>query len=137
MKFKLVESTVLLAEGGDGGQKTYKQFLCYLIALVNPSKQLDAKDYILHHINGNHEDNSDTNLALMSDVDHKRMHKTWWWRHRNEMTIEEFFNKEYRSKSVIISEELDDMLSKFKQGLKAEAAKEKEYNSTAHEPQPV
>ena len=72
MKFRLSESTNLTEES-NGGQRTFKIFLCDLLKEFLDIK-LDPDDYHLHHINGKHQDNRRANLALMLKKDHRSLH---------------------------------------------------------------
>lgn len=66
-----------LTEGGPGGQRTYKDFLVFLAEFLGCSKPSAFNaDWVLHHSDCNHNNNSDfANLVLMNSAHHISFHK--------------------------------------------------------------
>lgn len=66
----------VLHERGPGGQKTYKQFLIYLAEFFGCTIPANYNyDWVLHHVNCNHDKNNFENLALMNKSHHISFHK--------------------------------------------------------------
>ena len=69
------EELELLQEGGDGGQRTYKQFLIFLLKFLGGKDYSDYENWFLHHVDGDHYRNdSFENLVLMHPDDHSVLH---------------------------------------------------------------
>lgn len=77
MKFKLVEAvtTGLSAPSGQTALKTM------MTTAVNNDllAELDADDYCVHHLNGNHSDYSPGNLAITTKANHSRITSLTTW----------------------------------------------------------
>jgi hypothetical protein len=64
-----------LQENGDGGQRTYKQFLIFLLKYLGGKDYHEYENWFLHHVNGDHERNdSFKNLVLMHPDSHYLLH---------------------------------------------------------------
>ena len=64
-----------LQEDGDTGQRTYKQFLIFLLKYLGGNDYREYEDWFLHHVNGNHNgNNSFKNLVLMHPDSHRVLH---------------------------------------------------------------
>lgn len=102
-KTTLVESSQL-TESGSRGETTLRKLL------IEIAKQLDLPNYdptqthALHHYNGDHTDNSLTNLTLMPSSLHSSMH------HRHNITSE--WKKLYGDSIVHIGEAIKEVLDK-------------------------
>lgn len=71
----LEELNHLYEGGSDGGQRTYKQFLIFLLKHLGGNDYHDYENWVLHHVDGDHEKNdSFENLVLMDPNDHKSLH---------------------------------------------------------------
>lgn len=59
----------------DGGQRTYKQFLIFLLKYLGGKDYHEYEDWFLHHVDGNHDKNdSFENLVLMHPESHRALH---------------------------------------------------------------
>lgn len=66
-----------LCEDSDGGQRTYKQFLIFLLKFLGGKDYGDYENWVLHHVNGDHNKNdSFENLVLMHPTSHHILHGT-------------------------------------------------------------
>ena len=67
-----------LNEAGGPGQKTYKDFLIYLVEFLGceiPTNYGDGRGWVLHHRDCNHYNNKQfTNLVLMKSEHHISLH---------------------------------------------------------------
>ena len=68
---------IALQERGDGGQRTYKQFLLYLAKFLGCKVPADYKsNWVLHHKDCDHDNNEEfANLVLMNPSHHISFHK--------------------------------------------------------------
>ena len=59
----------------DSGQRTYKQFLIFLLKYLGGKDYHEYEDWFLHHVDGNHNKNdSFKNLVLMHPDSHRALH---------------------------------------------------------------
>jgi hypothetical protein len=67
----------ILNEKGPGGQKTYKDFLIYLAGFLGCTipANYSHSEWVLHHLNCDHDDNQMINLVLMNPSHHISYHK--------------------------------------------------------------
>lgn len=64
-----------LHEDSDGGQRTYKQFLIFLLKYLGGNDYSKYEDWFLHHVDGDHNKNdSFDNLVLMHPDSHLILH---------------------------------------------------------------
>lgn len=64
-----------LQEDSDGSQRTYKQFLIFLLDFLGGKDYSKYEDWFLHHVNGDHNKNdSFENLVLMHPNSHYKLH---------------------------------------------------------------
>lgn len=70
-----LEELERLQEASDSGQRTYKQFLIFLLKYLGGNDYHEYENWFLHHVNGDHERNdSFKNLVLMHPESHRALH---------------------------------------------------------------